>query len=168
MKLAIVILNWNGEKFLQKYLPQLIKATNVGSEIIIAYNGSTDNSIEWLKSNYPDIRLICFNSNYGFTGGYNKALQEIDAEYYVLLNSDVYIPCMNNDDWTTPIINFMDNNPNVAICQPKILSESNRDSFEYAGAAGGFIDKFGFPFCRGRILSNLEIDNGQYNSNINC
>ncbi len=169
MKLAIVILNWNGEKFLKSFFPQLVKATySPGSEIIVADNGSTDNSIEWLKSNFPNVRLICFDSNYGFTGGYNKALKEVDAEYFVLLNSDVFVPIMGDHDWTSPIIDFMDSNPAVAICQPKILSEARREFFEYAGAAGGFIDKYGFPFCRGRVLSDVEVDKGQYDSNISC
>ena len=170
MRVAIVILNWNGIKYLQKFLPILINETNKEiSEIIIADNGSTDESISWLTSNFPNIKTIILDKNYGFTGGYNRALKEIESQYIVLLNSDVLVPSKEGEkDWIFPIIEFMDANNNVAICQPKILSETNKDYFEYAGAAGGFIDKYGYPFCRGRILSKVEMDNGQYNTNINC
>ncbi len=163
---AIVILNWNGVSFLERFIPILYNNTpqEIG-EIIIADNGSTDGSLEWLKSNYSQLRVIQLDKNYGFTGGYNRALAQIEAKYFILLNSDIRVPLeINGSNWLTPLYNFMEQNPNAGICQPKILSERNPSQFEYAGAAGGFIDKYGFPFCRGRILSCLEEDHGQYNT----
>jgi GT2 family glycosyltransferase len=128
-------------------------------QIVVADNASTDGSVEWLKKHYPHITLIEFEENYGFTGGYNRALLSVHADYFMLLNSDVEV-C---EGWIENLLSFMEDNPDVGISMPKIKSESERDSFEYAGAAGGFIDLFGFPFCRGRILSNIEKDEGQYN-----
>jgi len=158
-KVAIVILNWNGKHFLEKFLSSVVNNSQpAGYLIYVADNGSTDNSIEFLKQNFPSIKLILFDKNYGFTGGYNKALAEIDAEYFVLLNSDVEV----TPDWIKPIIDLMDSNSQIAACQPKIKAYHDRGKFEYAGAAGGFIDKFGYPFCRGRILNKIETDNGQY------
>ncbi len=159
-KVAIVILNWNGQKFLKQFLPSLIahSPSNI-AEIIIADNDSKDASIAFLKTNYPQIKLIQLDDNHGFTGGYNKALAQIEAEYYVLLNSDVETP----EGWLEPMVDFMDKNVEYAACQPKILSYTDKTSFEYAGAAGGFIDKYGYPFCRGRIFDTLEKDLAQYN-----
>jgi hypothetical protein len=165
MDIAVVILNWNGLKMLQTYLPDLVaRTTCCGAFVVVADNGSTDGSVEWLQAEWPDVKLIRFDQNYGFTGGYNRAFLEIDADYYVLINSDVRV----SEGWLEPLISFMEENPDVGVCQPKILSVAAPDTFEYAGAAGGFIDRFGYPFCRGRILSNLEKDEGQYNDPVEC
>ena len=165
MDTAIVILNWNGLKMLQTYLPLLkARTTGCGAFLVVADNGSTDGSVAWLREQHPDIRLLCFDRNYGFTGGYNRALREIDADYYVLLNSDVEV----TDGWLEPLIGFLEENPDAGICQPKVRSVAERDRFEYAGAAGGFIDRYGYPFCRGRILSHLEKDSGQYDDPVEC
>ena len=158
-KVAIVILNWNGEKYLEQFLPTLVKNSITDSiKIYIADNGSTDNSVPFLKENFPGIELILFDKNYGFTGGYNRALEQINAQYFVIVNSDVEV----TPNWLEPIIQFMDENEEVAACQPKIRSFVEKQYFEYAGAAGGFIDKYGYPFCRGRILGQNEEDLGQY------
>lgn len=158
-KVAIVILNWNGEKFLKDFLPSVITHSQGNDiELIIADNASTDHSIAYLEENHPNIRIIRNKRNEGFAGGYNVALQQIDAEYYVLLNSDVEVSA----NWIEPIISMMDKNPEIAATQPKVMSWSNPSHFEYAGAAGGFIDKFGYPFCRGRIFQQLEKDKRQY------
>ena len=159
MDCAIVILNWNGRDYLERYIPTLLDCTtDERCFVVVADNGSEDGSVEWLKENHPDIRVIEFDRNWGFTGGYNRALAEVEADYYVLLNSDVEV----TPGWADTLLFFMEEHPEVGVCQPKILSVADRDSFEYAGAAGGFIDKYGYPFCRGRILSNIEKDNGQY------
>ncbi|MBR5855924.1 MAG: glycosyltransferase family 2 protein [Bacteroidales bacterium] len=161
MKAAVVILNWNGIGFLEKYLPVLIEHTPSDSgTIIVADNGSTDGSIQMLKERFKEVELIEFDRNYGFTGGYNRALAQIEAEYFVLINSDVRV----SKGWLDTIIDFMENTPGADICMPKVLSELQHDTFEYAGACGGFIDCYGFPFCRGRILSHVEVDNGQYDT----
>jgi GT2 family glycosyltransferase len=163
MSTAIVILNWNGEKFLEQFLPVLIRHTKLpGTEIIVADNASTDSSLALLSNKFPEIRTIILDKNYGFAAGYNKALEQIDADYYVLLNSDVEV----TPGWLEPIIQYMSDNQDVAACQPKILSYYKRTHFEHAGASGGFIDKYGFPFCRGRILGIAEEDKGQYDENI--
>ncbi|HNW98772.1 MAG TPA: glycosyltransferase family 2 protein [Bacteroidales bacterium] len=158
LKVAIVILNWNGKHFLEKFLPFLIKYNTPNSEIIIADNASHDDSVSYLEENYPTIRIIKNNKNYGFAKGYNDALKQIDAEYYVLLNSDIEV----TEKWIEPVIELMDSDKTIGACQPKLLSYENKDEFEYAGAAGGFIDKLGYPFCRGRIFQNLEKDEHQY------
>ena len=197
-KVAIVILNWNGEKFLKKYLPALIANTphsfgNEGSgsvSIVVADNCSSDNSISWLQENHPQIRTIVLDKNYGFTGGYNRALAQVEAEHFILLNSDILVP----ENWLQPLISFMDTHPQVGICQPKMLAEARHqqlsveetgkedltglfranlsgrkyETFEYAGACGGYIDVLGFPFCRGRVLSIVEEDKGQYNDAVQC
>ena len=161
MSTAIVILNWNGEKFLQQFLPILIENTLLPDvEIIVADNASTDASLSMLKDKFPIVRTIVLDKNYGFAGGYNKALALIEADYYVLLNSDVEV----TSNWLEPLINYLNKNEEVAVCQPKILSYYRRTYFEHAGAAGGYIDRFGFPFCRGRILGVAEEDKGQYDS----
>jgi len=158
-KVAVVILNWNGKKYLEQFLPKLVEHSSLPDvDLFVADNGSTDDSVPFIQSEYPQIKLILFDKNYGFTGGYNKALEQIDAEYFVILNSDVEV----TPNWLNPIINFMDENTDVAACQPKIKSFAQKEYFEYAGAAGGFIDKFGYPFCRGRILDSVEKDEGQY------
>lgn len=159
IKTAVVILNWNGKRYLEKFLPSLIKNTDKDAEIIIADNNSKDDSIEFLDKEYPSIRTIIFDKNYGFTGGYNKALAQIEAKYFVLLNSDIEV----TENWLTPLVQLMDSDNHIAACQPKIKSYDQKDYFEYAGAAGGFIDKYGYPFCRGRVLSRIEKDEGQYN-----
>lgn len=157
-KVAVVILNYNGQKFLETFLPSVV-GNNDKYEIIIADNASTDNSIDFLKSNYPNLKTIKLSSNQGFAGGYNNALQEIKAEYYVLLNSDVEV----SPSWTKPIIDLMDSDTSIAACQPKIRSYHQKTHFEYAGAAGGYIDWLGYPFCRGRVFDSYEQDFGQYN-----
>jgi len=161
IKTAVVILNWNGEKFLQQFLPSVAKYSNSNDvEIFVADNGSSDNSISYIKKNFDTVKILQFDKNYGFTGGYNRALTQIEAKFYVLLNSDVEV-CEN---WINPIIEFMEKNTDVAACMPKLLTHSKPTHFEYAGAVGGFIDKYGYPFCRGRILSEIEEDTGQYNT----
>jgi GT2 family glycosyltransferase len=158
-KVAVIILNWNGKHFLEQFLPSVVAhSLNEQTEVWVADNGSTDGSIDFIKSNFPQVKRILFDKNYGFTGGYNRALQQIKATYYVLLNSDVEV----TQNWIEPIISYMDANEKVAAAMPKLLAHDSRNQFEYAGAAGGFIDFLGFPFCRGRILSELEHDDGQY------
>ncbi len=157
-KVAIVILNWNGQSMLQRFLPTVIEYSQEEAEIIVADNASTDSSLEWLRTNYPDVRLIVLDNNYGFAEGYNRALSQVKAPYYLLLNSDVAV----TPHWLTPLISFMENHPEVAACQPKLLSEHDHSSFEYAGASGGYMDKYGYPFCRGRLFDTVEKDNGQY------
>ena len=152
MKVAIVILNWNGEAMLRRFLPSVIRYSCGEAEIWVADNASNDASIQLLHEHFPSVRLIQLDKNYGFAKGYNRALAQIEAEYYVLLNSDVEV----THHWLTPLIEYMDAYPDVAACQPKLLSEVNRDYFEYAGASGGFIDRYGYPFCRGRIFNMVE------------
>jgi GT2 family glycosyltransferase len=162
-KASVVILNWNGEKFLKLFLPYLIKYTSHPEiELVVADNASTDSSVDFLKSNFPQIRLIILDKNYGFAGGYNKALEQIQSRYFVLLNSDVEV----TENWILPVLDFMDQDETIGACMPKILSYHNRAQFEHAGASGGFIDKNGFPFCRGRVLDYVETDQGQYNNAI--
>lgn len=159
IKTAVVILNWNGKSLLKQFLPWVIKHTvSEDCSVIIADNGSTDDSVDFIKKEYPHIPLIILDRNYGFAEGYNKALEKIDSEYVVLLNSDVE----TSNGWISSLISFLDNNPQVAAVQPKMLSYKEKEMFEYAGAAGGFIDKYGYPFCRGRILNTVEKDESQY------
>lgn len=161
MKVAIVILNWNGKKMLQSYLSSVIKYSSDGAaEVVVADNASTDDSMDYVRTTYPNVRTIMLDKNYGFADGYNRALRQMDAEYYLLINSDVEV----TPHWLDPLVSFMDAHSECAACQPKILSMFNRDMFEYAGAAGGFIDKYGYPFCRGRIFNKVESDVGQYNN----
>lgn len=163
LKTAVVILNWNGKGFLEKFLPVLIENTNdPDTEIIIADNNSKDTSIEFLNNYYPTIRQIHFDQNYGFTGGYNRALKQIEAKYFVLLNSDIEV----TSGWLAPLIELLEKDEEIAACQPKIKAYHQKDQFEYAGAAGGFIDKYGYPFCRGRILDTSEKDDHQYDEQI--
>lgn len=157
---AVVILNWNGAQMLRKFLPSVVRYSYADDvEICMADNGSTDNSIQLVKDEFPDVRIIDLKENFGFAGGYNRALQMVDAKYVVLLNSDVEV----TEEWLAPLTAYMDAHPEVAACQPKLLSWRNREMFEYAGASGGFIDRYGYPFCRGRIFGTVEADNGQYN-----
>lgn len=155
---AIVILNYNGQGFLDKFLPSVIQHSQ-GHEIIVADNASTDNSVAFLTQKYPNIRLIQLPHNGGFTGGYNEALKQVQATYYVLLNSDIEV----TSDWVNPVIELMDANPKIAACQPKMRDYYKPAYFEYAGAAGGYIDWLGYPFCRGRVFDTCEEDTGQYN-----
>ena len=157
---AIVILNWNGKKMMAQYLPTVIEYSRDDAEIIVADNASTDGSMEWLEERYPQVRRIVLDRNYGFAEGYNRALRQVKANYYVLLNSDVEV----THHWLTPLLEEMDAHPDIAACQPKLLSIHDRDAFEYAGASGGLLDRFGYPFCRGRIFDTVEDDNGQYDN----
>lgn len=157
-RLAVVILNWNGRCHLQRYLPSVVAHTSGEAEVIVADNGSTDDSLVWLRAHYPGVRTIELDRNYGYAGGYNRALKQVDSDYLLLLNSDVEA----TEGWWQPLVELLDANSDVAAVAPKLLADSHRDSFEYAGAAGGFIDYLGYPFCRGRILSNVERDEGQY------
>jgi GT2 family glycosyltransferase len=158
VKVAVVILNFNGKSFLEKFLPEII-SHSLPHNIIVADNGSTDDSISLVKEFFPQVTLIENGGNYGYAKGYNLALKKIEAEYYVLLNSDVEVSA----NWITPVISLMDGDEKIAACQPKLLDFNQRDTFEYAGASGGFIDKYGYPFCRGRVFNSLEKDNDQHN-----
>jgi hypothetical protein len=162
-KVAIVILNWNTKELLAKFLPVLIKNTNVpGTVIYVVDNHSFDGSASLVKKEFPGVKLIELSKNHGFAGGYNMALQQIDAEYYVLLNSDVEV----EKNWLTPLVKFLDKNNEYGVVMPKIMDYSRKHKFEYAGAAGGYIDKFGYPFCRGRLFTHLEEDRGQYDQKV--
>lgn len=159
-KVAVVILNWNGSDYLKQFLPSVITySNNPDYQVWVADNGSTDDSIDVLKRDFPEVHVLQLDKNYGFTGGYNRALAKIKATYYVLLNSDIEV----TENWIDPVITYMDTHDDVAAAMPKLLAYHDKESFEYAGAAGGFIDKWGFPFCRGRVLSEIEKDHGQYN-----
>ena len=157
MNVAIVILNWNGRAMLERFLPSVI-ACSGDARVIVADNGSTDDSVAFLQRHYPQIPLILMDRNYGFADGYNRALAQVEADYYVLLNSDV--EC--TPGWIAPVVEMMEREPQVAIAQPKLLMYDRKDTFEYAGGAGGFIDRYGYPFCRGRLFSTMEQDHGQY------
>ena len=158
-KIAVVILNWNGCDMLRSFLPSVVTCSGAdGAVVYVADNGSTDDSVEMLRREFPSVRLILLDRNYGFADGYNRALRQVEAEYVVLLNSDVEV----TDRWLHPLAAYMDAHPEVAGCQPKLLSWRDRSAFEYAGAAGGFIDRYGYPFCRGRIMGTVEQDGGQY------
>lgn len=159
MTTAVVILNYNGVELMKQYLPSVVNNTP-DAEIIVADNGSTDGSVAWLKEAYPTLRLVELDRNYGFADGYNRALQQVSADIFVLLNSDIETP----PGWLAPLVGHLEQNGHCAACQPKILSVADPHKFEYAGAAGGFIDIYGYPFCRGRVMSHVETDNGQYNS----
>lgn len=157
-QLAIVILNYNTCHLLNTYLPSVVKHSN-GHKIIFVDNASKDESVNFVRKNFPQIEVIQLEKNYGFTGGYNRALKQIDAKYYCLLNTDVEV----TESWTEPILRLMESDEKIAVCQPKLLSFSEKNKFEYAGAAGGFIDYLGYPFCAGRIFDTIEEDKGQYN-----
>lgn len=157
-KIAVVILNWNGKRLLEQFLPSIIEFSSQAI-IYVADNASTDNSVDFLKTYYPNIKIINNTFNYGFAKGYNIAIQNVEEEYLCLLNSDVEV----SKNWLDPILELFKKQPNTAIIQPKILDYKNKLFFEYAGAAGGFIDKFGFPYCRGRVFQTIEKDTNQYN-----
>ena len=157
-RIAVVILVWNNRKYLEEFLPSVIEYSSGLADIVIADNASTDDSVFYLEANFPSIRIIRNKTNEGFTGGYNTALRQVDNEYFVLLNSDVKV----TENWLHPLIELMDKQTDAGACQPKILSYHKPEYFEYAGAAGGFIDKYGYPFCRGRIFNSLEKDLHQY------
>ena len=162
MHTAVVILNWNGRKYLEQFLPPLIQYSSGEAEIIVADNASNDDSISFLETNFPSVRIIRNPANEGFARGYNLALKQVKADYYILLNSDIEV----TPDWIHPVIDMMEKDPSIAACQPKIRSYFERTKFEYAGAAGGFIDKYGYPFCRGRLFQSIEEDLGQYDDAI--
>lgn len=160
-KCSVIILNWNGEQVLSRYLPSVVENTcNDNYEIVVADNGSTDNSITLLQDRFPDVRVLAFDTNNGFAEGYNQAIKDIHSEYVVLLNSDVEV----TNNWLSPILSYMDEHQDIAAAQPKVLSDRNRSYFEHAGAAGGYMDALAYPYCRGRMLSYIEQDNGQYDS----
>lgn len=160
MKTAVVILNWNTEGFLKEFLPSLLHSTAgvEGAEVIVADNASTDGSIKVMQELFPEVRTIALDKNYGFTGGYNRAFSQIDSDLFVLINSDIEV----TDGWLEPLVRWMEAHPGCGACAPKLHSWQERDRFEYAGAAGGYIDRYGYPFCRGRVLKRLETDHGQY------
>lgn len=160
-KTAVVILNWNGKRFLEKFLKEVVDNTTApDTEVIVADNNSTDGSVDFLSHSFPALRVIKLDENYGYAGGYNRALSQISADYFILLNSDVSV----GKNWTEPLTIFMDLNPLAGACQPKIRSFDRPEHFEYAGAAGGYVDRFGYPFCRGRIFNDTEEDKGQYDN----
>lgn len=159
-KVAIVILNWNGQQMLAQYLPTVLEYSQGEATVYVADNASTDDSLGLLRRDFPQCKVIVLDKNWGFAEGYNKALRQVEAEYYLLLNSDIEV----TPHWLTPLITFMDKHQEVAACQPKLLAIHQRDSFEYAGACGGFLDRYGYPFCRGRIFDTVEQDNGQYDT----
>lgn len=160
-KVSVVILNWNGCEMLRTFLPSVVRySATDGVEVCVADNGSTDTSVEMLRREFPDVRLILLDKNNGFADGYNLALAQVEAEYVVLLNSDIEV----TEDWLEPLVTYMDTHPGVAACQPKIRSWRQQELFEYAGAAGGFLDRYGYPFCRGRIMHVVEKDCGQYDT----
>ena len=158
-RVSVVILNWNGQGLLKQFLPSVCASSYPNLEIIVGDNASSDNSVSFLKKNYPHIRIICNEKNFGFAGGYNKVLEQLESDYFILLNSDVEV----HPDWINPVIQLMESDKQIAAAQPKILSYKHKERFEYAGAAGGYLDIFGYPFCRGRIFDYVELDNGQYN-----
>ena len=156
--IAVVILNWNGQQWLEKFLPTVIEKSSMAN-IYIADNASTDDSISLIENNFPSVKIIQNQLNEGYAKGYNDVLKDLKEKYFVLLNSDIEV----TNNWIKPIINLMEENPNISACQPKILDYNNKDSFEYAGASGGYIDNLGYPFTRGRIFDSIESDNNQYN-----
>jgi GT2 family glycosyltransferase len=158
---AVVILNYNGQKYLTDFLPSVLQHSN-NATIYVADNASTDDSVKVLRTHFPSVKIIELTENHGFAQGYNEALAQIEANYYVLLNSDVAVTA----HWIEPVIKLMESNTNIAACQPKIKAFHQKTDFEYAGAAGGFIDRLGYPFCRGRVFANIEEDLGQYNDNL--
>jgi len=163
LKISIVILNWNGSGYLRRFLPSVIRYSSYDwTEIVVADNGSTDDSREVIEKEFPSVKYIQLDRNWGFAEGYNRALEQIEADYYLLLNSDVKV----TENWLEPLLEIMNSNPELGACQPKIMQLDDPEKFEYAGASGGFIDRFGYPFCRGRIMNIQETDEGQYDAPI--
>lgn len=167
MRVAVVILNWNGEQMLRQFLPSVVRHSvlpeTLGEAVVyVADNGSTDGSLALLDAEFPMVRTIIFEENYGFADGYNRAFEQIDAEYAVLLNSDVEV----TEGWLVPLVEYMDEHLQVGACQPKLMAYHQKDEFEYAGAMGGFLDRYGYPYCRGRIFDTLEKDHGQYDADV--
>ncbi len=161
LKTAVVILNYNTREYLRRFLPGLIASCDgLDAEVIVADNASHDGSLDMMAEEFPSVRTIALSENYGFTGGYNRALDEVQAQYYVLINSDVEVP----SHWLRVLQEWMDSHPECGACGPKLISFNERDTFEYAGAAGGLLDRYGYPFCRGRIMQKVEKDHGQYDS----
>ena len=157
-KIAVVILNWNGKEMMRRFLPSVVRYSEELAEVIVADNASTDGSLEMLKAEFPTVAHIVLDQNYGFAEGYNRALAQVDAPYLLLLNSDVEV----SEGWLRPLLAYMEAHADVAACQPKLRSQREKDYFEYAGASGGFLDRYGYPFCRGRIFHVVERDHGQY------
>ena len=167
MRVAVVILNWNGEQMLRQFLPSVVRHSvlpeTLGEAVVyVADNGSTDGSLALLDAEFPMVRTIIFEENYGFADGYNRAFEQIDAEYAVLLNSDVEV----TEGWLVPLVEYMDEHLQVGVCQPKLMAYHQKDEFEYAGAMGGFLDRYGYPYCRGRIFDTIEKDHGQYDADV--
>ena len=161
MSLSVIILNWNGEKLLRQFLPTAMRYTyGKDVELIVADNGSSDSSVEWIRANCPEVKIIELGENLGFAGGYNKAISMVSSEYVLLLNSDVEV----TEGWWQPLLSYMEKHPDVGACQPKIRAYRNKEYFEYAGAAGGLLDRLGYPYCRGRVFDKIEKDEGQYDS----
>jgi len=167
IRVAVVILNWNGRGMLERFLPSVVDYSvsdeSLSVSVVVADNGSSDDSVAFMREHYPQVQLVLLDNNYGFAEGYNRALAQVEADYYVLLNSDV--ECTPH--WIAPVVAMMERDPQVAIAQPKLMMYDQKDTFEYAGGAGGFIDSYGYPFCRGRIFSTLEQDHGQYDDECN-
>ena len=162
-ELAVIILNWNGRKLLEQFLPVASRySITEDADLIVADNGSTDDSVEWVKAHHPEVKVLSFSENYGFAEGYNKAIKQTQYKYTILLNSDVEV----TEDWTRPLLDFMRSNSDVGALQPKIRSWKERTKFEYAGAAGGYLDKLGYPYCRGRLFDSIEEDHGQYDGKV--
>ena len=158
-QLAVIILNWNGRRLLEQFLPAAARYTiSDHADLIVADNGSSDDSVEWVRREYPDVKILRLDRNYGFAAGYNRAIRETHYPYTILLNSDVEV----TEDWWLPLLELMEARQDVGACQPKILSYKNKEQFEYAGAAGGLLDRLGFPYCRGRLFDRIEDDRGQY------
>lgn len=162
-ELAVIILNWNGRKLLEQFLPVASRySITEDADLIVADNGSTDDSVEWVKAHHPEVKVLSFSENYGFAEGYNKAIEQTQYKYTILLNSDVEV----TEGWTRPLLDFMRRNGDVGALQPKIRSWKERTKFEYAGAAGGYLDKMGYPYCRGRLFDSIEVDRGQYDGKV--
>lgn len=162
-ELAVIILNWNGRRLLEQFLPVASRySITEDADLIVADNGSTDDSVEWVKAHHPEVKVLSFSENYGFAEGYNKAIAQTQYKYTILLNSDVEV----TEDWTRPLLDFMRRNSDVGALQPKIRSWKERTKFEYAGAAGGYLDKLGYPYCRGRLFDSIEEDHGQYDGKV--
>ena len=156
-QISVIILNWNGADMMRRFLPSVVEYSTEAT-VIVADNGSTDNSLEMLREEFPSVEIMAFDRNYGFAEGYNKALAQVDTPYTLLLNSDVEV----TPGWLRPLLEFMEANPEAAACQPKLRNYNHKEMFEYAGACGGFLDRLGYPYCRGRIMSEVEKDEGQY------